>query len=62
MALLATAAIALLPDADLPVRSRRRALGGLLGHPWLGWLIVAGLILVIGAILGRLGYVMLKRA
>jgi hypothetical protein len=37
------------------------ALGGLLGHRWLGWLIIAVLSLAAAAILAWLGYRMAKR-
>jgi hypothetical protein len=60
VALLVTAAIAVLLMLIFLLGAGAVALGGLLGHPWLGWLIVAGLILVIGAIVGGLGYLMLR--
>jgi Na+/melibiose symporter-like transporter len=38
------------------------AIGGWLHHPWLGWLIMAGAFLVVGALFGLIGYRKLKRA
>jgi protein-S-isoprenylcysteine O-methyltransferase Ste14 len=60
-ALLATTAIALLLVVVFLLGAGAEGLGGLLHHPWLGWLIMAGLILVVGALLAGLGYRMLKK-
>ena len=61
-ALLAAAVLALLLVVVFLLGSGAEGLGGLLHHPWLGWLIMAGLILVVGAILGWLGYRMLRKS
>ena len=37
-------------------------IGSVLGHPWAGWLCIAGLTLVVALVLGGLGYRMLRRA
>ncbi len=60
-ALLAAAALALCLVVVFLLGAGAEGLGGLLHHPWLGWLIMAGLLLVVAALLGWLGYRMLKR-
>ena len=60
-ALLAAAALALLLVVVFLLGAGAEGLGGLLHHPWLGWLIMAGLLLAVAALLGWLGYLMLKR-
>jgi len=60
-ALLAAAALALFLVVVFLLGAGAEGLGGLLHHPWLGWLIMAGVLLVIAAFLGWLGYLMLKR-
>jgi protein-S-isoprenylcysteine O-methyltransferase Ste14 len=60
-ALLAAAAFAALLVVVFLLGAGAEGLGGLLHHPWLGWLIMAGLLLAVGALLGWLGYRMLKR-
>ena len=60
-ALLAAAAIAALLVIIFLLGAGAEGLGGLFHHPWLGWLIMAGLILVVAALLGGLGYLMLKK-
>jgi hypothetical protein len=59
--LLAGAAIAAFLVVVFLLGAGAEALGGLLGHRWLGWLIVAGLCLLLAAIMGWLGYRMVKR-
>jgi cytochrome c biogenesis protein CcdA len=61
VALLAAAVLAVLLVVVFLLGAGAEGLGGLLHHPWLGWLIMAGLLLVIAALLGWLGYLMLKR-
>jgi protein-S-isoprenylcysteine O-methyltransferase Ste14 len=60
-ALLAAAAFAGLLVIVFLLGAGAEGLGGLLHHPWLGWLIMVGLLLAVGALLGWLGYRMLKR-
>ena len=60
-ALLAAAAIAALLVVIFLLGARAEGLGGLFHHAWLGWLIMAALILVVAALLGGLGYLMLKK-
>ena len=60
-ALLAAAAFAALLVIVFLLGAGAEGLGGLLHHAWLGWLIMAGLLLAVGALLGWLGYRMLKR-
>jgi Na+/melibiose symporter-like transporter len=60
VALLVGAAVAALLVVIFLLGAAAEGLGGLFHHPWLGWLIMAGLILVVGALLGWLGYRMLK--
>ena len=60
-ALLVSAMIALLLVVVFLLGAGAEALGGLLHHRWLGWLIIAGLLLAIAALLGWLGYLMLRR-
>jgi hypothetical protein len=59
--LLAGAVVALLLVIVLLLGAAAEGLGGLFHHAWLGWLIMAGLILVVGAVLGWLGYRMVRR-
>ena len=59
--LVAGAAIGLLLAAVLLLGAAAEAIGGALHHPWLGWLIMAGLLLVIVGVLGGLGYRTVKR-
>jgi hypothetical protein len=59
--LLAAAAVGLLLSAVLLLGAAAEAIGGALHHPWLGWLIMAGLLLVIVGVLGGLGYRMVRR-
>ena len=61
-ALLVAAALALLLVVVFLLGAGAEGLGGLLHHPWLGWLIMGGLILIVGAVLGWLGYRMLRRS
>ena|ERR1017187_1516552 len=60
-ALLVTAMLALLLVVVCLLGAGAEGLGGLLHHPWLGWLIIGGLLLAIAALLGWLGYRMLRR-
>jgi cytochrome c biogenesis protein CcdA len=60
-ALLAAAAIAALLVVVFLLGAGAEGLGGLFHHAWLGWLIMAGLILVVAAVLGWFGYLMLKK-
>src|ERR1019366_8545747 len=60
-ALLAAAAFAGLLVIVFLLGAGAEGLGGFLHHPWLGWLIMVGLLLAVGALLGWLGYRMLKR-
>ncbi len=60
--LLFAAALGLMLTVVLLLGAGAEAVGDALGHPWLGWLCVAGLILVITAILGLAGYRKLRRA
>ncbi|MGD1052717.1 MAG: phage holin family protein [Candidatus Dormibacteria bacterium] len=62
VALLAAAVVALLLVGVFLLGAGAEGLGGLLHHPWLGWLIMGGLILIVGAVLGWLGYRMLRRS
>ncbi|MGO8685612.1 MAG: phage holin family protein [Candidatus Dormibacteria bacterium] len=59
--LLAGAALAVFLVIVLLLGAAAEALGGLLGHRWLGWLIIAGLSLVVAATLAWLGYRMVRR-
>ena len=59
--LLAAAAVGLLLSVILLLGAAAEAIGGALHHPWLGWLIMAGLLLVIVGVLGGLGYRMVRR-
>jgi cytochrome c biogenesis protein CcdA len=61
VALLAAAAIAALLVVIFLLGAGAEGLGGLFHRAWLGWLIMAGLILVVAALLGGLGYLMLKK-
>ncbi|MGA2283097.1 MAG: phage holin family protein [Candidatus Dormibacteria bacterium] len=61
-ALLAAAAIAVLMVVALLLGAGAAAVGGALGHPWLGWLIMAGFVLVVAALLAGLGYRMIRGA
>ena len=58
---LLAAAVGLLLSAVLLLGAAAEAIGGALHHPWLGWLIMAGLLLVIVGVLGGLGYRMVRR-
>jgi hypothetical protein len=58
--LLAAAAVGLLLSAVLLLGAAAEAIGGALHHPWLGWLIMAGVLLVLVGVLGGLGYRMVK--
>ena len=60
VALLVGAAVAALLVVIFLLGAAAEGLGGLFHHAWLGWLTMAGLILVVGALLGWLGYRMLK--
>jgi phosphatidylglycerophosphate synthase len=57
--LLASAAITVLLIFLLGAAAE--GIGGLLHHRWLGWLIMAGLLLAVAAILGGLGYLTVRR-
>jgi hypothetical protein len=60
--LLAGGAVAILLMLVFLLGAAAEALGGLFDRPWLGWLCIAGLVLVVAAILGLLGYRTLRRA
>jgi hypothetical protein len=59
--LLAGAVVAVFLTIVFLLGAGAEALGGLLGHRWLGWLVVAALSLAVAAVLGWLGYRTVKR-
>jgi phosphatidylglycerophosphate synthase len=59
--LLASAAITVLLVVIFLLGAAAEGIGGLLHHRWLGWLIMAGLLLAVAAILGGLGYLTVRR-
>jgi hypothetical protein len=60
--LLAAAAVSAFLVVVFLLGAAAEAIGGLLGHRWLGWLIIAGLCVLIAVALGWLGYRTVKRA
>ena len=60
--LVAGAAVAAFVVVLFLLGAAAEGIGGLLGHPWLGWLIMAGLSLVVALLLAYVGYRLLKGA